>query len=507
MEYRTLARKYRPKTFDEVVGQEAIAQTLKNAINSGKISHAYLFTGPRGVGKTTMARLVAKALNCHEGLGAEPCNECESCIRVQEGIDMDVLEIDGASNNRVEEIRTLRSNVQYRPARSRFKIYIIDEVHMLSIAAFNALLKTLEEPPDHVKFVFATTEPQKLPDTIISRCQRFDFRRLPANSIVEALKRTVGLEKLDVPEEVLWSIARRADGSLRDAYSILEQLDSWGERAGEERLRELLGVLSQSQLAEIVSKLHSSDTGGALRLIGDALQEGVEPPVLLDQLIEYFRNLLVLKCCGEDGPIQESKEVVKLLSSQVGFYSEEELLYILSVLAQCSRWTRTLGSSRVALELGILKLAKLKSLKRLEELSQRVGEVEVTRSGQKRKRRTRKKSTPEPAVEVHKEESQEWEEFYQALGSQYVEGCLRAAIEKVVEGDRLIIRFGSGFHARMLAEEKHRARVKKAAEKVFGRALELDIEVGDSSRESHESQNPAVRKALEIFKGRIVKEE
>jgi len=539
MTYRVLAREYRPRTFDEVVGQQAIAQTLRNSIELGKVAHAYLFTGPRGVGKTTMARILAKALNCWKGTSPQPCNQCESCIRIQEGTDIDVPEIDGASNNRVEEVRTLRSNIQYHPVRSRFKIYIIDEVHMLTISAFNALLKTLEEPPAHVKFIFATTEPHKLPETIISRCQRFDFRRIPSSSIVELLRTIAEREKLKVADDVLWSIARYADGGLRDALSLLDQLNAWEEQVTPEKLRELLGLLPRPELGEIVAKLRKGDLGSVLPLVARSLEQGIEPSALAEQLVQHYRDLLVVKCCGTKGPVEASEEVLALLDSQKELYSEEELLYVLSILAQCMRWMKTLGSSRTALELGLLKIAKLGQIQRLSELSREAtaygsGDESPAASGvsepsppdtekpaapAKRARPANAKKHPHarapqppppPAEEAdtappQQTESPEWEAFYRALPSQTLQGFIRAADERKVEGERLILRYKTKFPAERVAQPQNREAVEQASRQAFGRPLQLVVEVGASATTIHE--DPGVAAALKIFRGRIVKEE
>src|SRR5262245_48859655 len=242
MSYLVLARKWRPQTFDEVVGQEHVTRTLRNALSSGRVAHAFLFTGPRGVGKTTTARVLAKALNCEHGPTPDPCNRCNNCTEITAGRAIDVLEIDGASHTGVDHIRDLTEGVQYRPAKSRFRIVIIDEVHMLSNAAFNALLKTLEEPPPHVKFIFATTEAHKILQTILSRCQRYDFKRIPLRELMQRLKTIVEREGLQADEVGLALLAREADGSLRDAESLLDQVAAWGGTITEQTVRDSLGV-------------------------------------------------------------------------------------------------------------------------------------------------------------------------------------------------------------------------------------------------------------------------
>ncbi|HOF17897.1 MAG TPA: DNA polymerase III subunit gamma/tau, partial [Phycisphaerae bacterium] len=307
-EYLVLARKYRSTTFDEVVGQEPIARTLVNAITGGRIAHAYLFTGTRGVGKTTMARLFAKALNClkSDAPTPTPCNRCDACVAISRGDDVDVVEIDGASNRGIDEIRELRANAIYRPARSRYKIYYIDEVHMLTKEAFNALLKTLEEPPGHVKFIFATTEAEKLPATILSRCQRFDFRNIPTRRIAEHLRAICKTEKVQVDDDALFRVARSAAGSMRDALSLLDQLLAAGEgTVRDEDVVRLLGVPGDERVLSIASAVAAGDPAGALKGLDDALASGVTLGTAVGALGETFRNLMVASACGSGSELIE----------------------------------------------------------------------------------------------------------------------------------------------------------------------------------------------------------
>ncbi|MHC4647772.1 MAG: DNA polymerase III subunit gamma/tau, partial [Planctomycetota bacterium] len=303
MPYTVLARKYRSQTFDDVVGQDPIAQTLKNAIKGDRVAHAYLFAGTRGVGKTTMARILAKALNClkFDEPTTKPCCKCDSCTAVNIGEDIDVIEIDGASNNRVEEVRELRENVIYRPARSRFKIYIIDEVHMLTTSAFNALLKTLEEPPSHIKFIFATTEPNKVIATIQSRCQRFDFNNINANLIAEQLKSILKQEKLKYEEDVILPLAKMANGSMRDGLSLLDRLISTGvQPLSAKLLEEYLGCPNSEKTYNLIAEIGDSAPAGTLTAAADLISTGLSEVQICDALTDYMRDLMVVKSAGAD---------------------------------------------------------------------------------------------------------------------------------------------------------------------------------------------------------------
>jgi len=374
MSYLVLARKYRPTTFDEVVGQETAATTLKNAINSGHVAHAYLFSGPRGVGKTSMARIMAKALNCEKGPTPEPCNKCSICKSIDTGDDVDVIEIDGASNRGIDEIRSLRNNARYAPARSRNKIYIIDEVHMLTKDAFNALLKTLEEPPDRVKFIFATTEPHKLLDTIKSRCQRFDFRRIPSPRIAEHLARICKKEKIKVGDGVLDAVARAAHGGMRDAQSLLDQLaSSTTETVSVEDFERLVGGVSRQTVVELLGAVAAHDAKKAVELVSDAFSKGVANDELVEQLIEGFRELLLARVAGADSPLIDRGEADRAAIGELAQkFTTDSLMYLVQMFAEAKRKARESSQSRVVLELAVVKAADAHQLRPLDEILSRL---------------------------------------------------------------------------------------------------------------------------------------
>ncbi len=361
MSYTVLARRYRSQTFDDVVGQQAVAQTLRNAIVSGRVAHAYLFTGTRGVGKTTMARLLAKALNClkSDGPTVTPCCQCDSCLSINNGDDIDVIEIDGASNNGVDNIRDLRQNALYRPARARFKIYIIDEIHMLSPGAFNALLKILEEPPDHVKFIFATTEAHKVLPTIQSRCQRFDFRAISPTEIAQQFGRILKKEEIEFEDDLLVVLSRLANGSMRDGLSVLDQLLSAGEtKLTVELLDRTLGRPSTEKVFDLVKQIGGHDAGAVLTGLDELLAAGQTAVELLDALIDIMRDILVLKAAGSGSQlVLVTAQQRQTLNSLAERFDAPALVYNITTLEKL-RWTiKNSESPRALLEAAMIRLA------------------------------------------------------------------------------------------------------------------------------------------------------
>ena len=376
--YVVVARRYRPQTFEALIGQEHVAKALSGAIVSHRVGHAYLFTGARGVGKTSAARILAKALNCARGMSAVPCNECEVCNSVAGGDDVDVIEIDGASNRGIDEIRQLRQNVAVRPSRSRFKIYIIDEVHMLSKAAFNALLKTLEEPPEHVKFIFATTEVQKIPITILSRCQRYDFAGIEARSIERRLAEIATAEGVEIEEEAVAIIAMRAAGSMRDSQSLLEQLLSTGaKQVTSADVTALLGLAPASRLSRLVRPLIDRDAATALAELDGAVIEGAEVGQLIDQLLGYFRDAMTQAVgCGEGlmlYALPSQREEVREVARQMGV---ESLLAVSQILDHAAARMRISTQVRTLTEMALVRICQLGNLDDLAVL------IESLKSGE-----------------------------------------------------------------------------------------------------------------------------
>ncbi|MHC5086050.1 MAG: DNA polymerase III subunit gamma/tau [Planctomycetota bacterium] len=373
MAYTVIARRYRSQTFDDVVGQDAVAQTLKNAIEMGRVAHAYLFCGTRGVGKTTMARVLAKSMNCLEADGptVTPCLKCDSCVSVNAGEDIDVIEIDGASNNGVDNIRQLRENAIYRPARARFKIYIIDEVHMLSTGAFNALLKILEEPPEHVKFIFATTEPNKVLATIQSRCQRFDFQSIGAEVIGRQLEMILKDEKIKYEKDLIVHLSRLANGSMRDALSLLDQLISAGTQPlTSGHLNELVGTPDRQKVMSLLFSIAGHDAAATLDVIDQLIDHGQSSGQICDLLIQTMRDMMVLQSAGADSKVllltDEEKQQLQQISES---FDVAALVYNITALEKL-RWTlRTSETSRALLEASLVRLTLSEHFIGLDRLS------------------------------------------------------------------------------------------------------------------------------------------
>ena len=411
--HKALYRAYRPQTFKDVVGQEHIIKTLKNQIQNNNVGHAYLFCGTRGTGKTSTAKIFARAVNCEDSVNEEPCNECEVCKDILNDNNMDVIEIDAASNNSVDDIREIRENVKYTPAKCKYKVYIIDEVHMLSQGAFNALLKTLEEPPSYVIFILATTEPHKIPATILSRCQRFDFKRVTVKDMSSRMKEICEDVNVEVDDRALNLIARNSQGALRDALSILDQCMSFSENKIEYKdVVDLLGTVNVEQLFEMADYVIKEDTKKCLEILNEFVIWGKDIKNLIDDLIDHFRNLMVCKASNDlDEIISLPEEIIDQLKSQAETIETNEIIRILNILSVTQDDIKASSNPRVLAEVSIMKLSQPMFDDSKEALLKRISNLEeVIRSGNITVNNNQDKK--EQVVTQEEEKYEEKEEIY-----------------------------------------------------------------------------------------------
>ncbi|MFH1858269.1 MAG: DNA polymerase III subunit gamma/tau [Candidatus Omnitrophota bacterium] len=541
MSYLAFARKYRPQSFEELIGQDHIARTLRNAIRKERVAHAYLFAGPRGVGKTSVARIFSKSLNCEKGPTETPCNKCIACQEITQGISLDVLEIDGASNRGIDQIRELRENVKYYPSRGSFRIYIIDEVHQITHDGFDALLKTLEEPPPHVKFILATTEPHKVPATIMSRCQRFDFHRIPSKTIAEKLKAIVAQEKVDVKEEALMAIARSAQGSMRDAESLLDQL-SCGPKA-HVALEEVLGALGwvgQDFLLRVGEAIQKKEKLVLLEKVDGLVNEGRDLVQFVDELLGHFRNLAVAKL-GEEGKrlMDLAEDAAFAVYRQAEGFSLEELLYILNLLSTTRYLMKRSSLPRIPLEIALVKLAKRDSMINLEELVERLEELEKRLASSEggcqvnpsaasvsREKETQNRDA-EPARPVIQPIVIEGKD----LSLEVIRAQWEALVERVEAKKKSVgiffkegkpVRFQNGhltvgflprnnFHREALDAQSHRTLIEEILSDALKEKIHIVFEAlkeeqpSDPPQSPHE--DPIVKFTLDVFRGNVVKDE
>ena len=544
MSYLVLARKWRPKKFAELIGQEHVTKTLANAVTSDHLAHAYIFSGPRGIGKTSTARILAKVLNCPQVKGAVPCNKCNICLEIAEGNNIDVIEIDGASNRGIDEIRNLRDNVRYMPSQGKYKVYIIDEVHMLTTEAFNALLKTLEEPSEHVKFIFATTEPHKIPLTILSRCQHFSFKRIQTQDLVKHLKHMAKAEKIKVTDEALFSIAKSADGSIRDAQSVLDQLISFSpdKEITTRTVDSLLGLVSQDIYFQFAEHILRKDTVKLLILVDKLVNEGRDIGQVANGLVTHFRNLFFINL-GEHGEelVDVSQDTKKTLVKQANQFEKGQLWKILEMLSSLERNIRTTRTPRAFLEIAMIKILNTMSPVMLGEIVEKLGELEkkLNNSVEDGHSHPANKVAPEPVSSSIQQQKtvqakpvqqdltidivkQKWPEIISALKKRKMILGVFLSEGSPINLKMSTLEIGFGPNARLFLEkvEAERKFIEEILLEVLGHNITVrcvPVEKDNHTFKNNEEkqqveeqnekllQNPVVKTVMEKFEAKVVK--
>ncbi len=555
MSYLVLARKWRPKGFDDLVGQEPITRILRNAISQNKIAHAYIFSGPRGVGKTSTARILAKALNCKEGPTPVPCGVCESCAAVAGGASVDVIEIDGASNNSVDDIRDLREKVKYAPSGGKYKIYIIDETHMLSISAFNALLKTLEEPPSHVIFVLATTAIKKIPATILSRCQHMPFRRISGSAIKARLKEISDAEQITISPSALGLVARAADGSMRDSLTILDQLSSFSSDITEEDVKGLLGIADMGMLLKIAEAVIAGNRVDILDAVNLLSERGTDIRTFTKELAQFFRDLLVVSVMSEPGDVLDlSDEELAGVRDVVSASSESQLTLILSDLIKAEAEVRNSASPRLALEMALIRASYLSSMKPIEKIIENLeqygtqfGGNESSRPAAQSRRTEKHAITPAPvekavtaqqadlraeeqkrkqpvdlpvsgdpadesgeleAADAGRDISASWEKTLERIDAPLASKLSKAVYE--FNGGDFVITLNGGHSVFEEAIKKNLASIEKIMSEESGGKIRIRLATASQKTPRKKDlkekimNEPVIKEALELFEGRIV---
>lgn len=523
MSYLVLARKWRPKGFDELIGQEPIIRILKNSIEQRKVAHAYLFSGPRGVGKTSTARILAKALNCENGPTSAPCGICASCKAITDGYSFDVMEIDGASNTSVDDVRDLRERIKYAPSGGKYKVYIIDESHMLSNAAFNALLKTLEEPPPHVIFVLATTAPKKIPLTVLSRCQHLPFRRISTQKIKMRLKEISLVENINISAPALELIARAAEGSLRDSLTILDQLSSFTSDINESDVKDLLGLTDFSLLSEISVALIEGKREDILKIVEEIVQRGTDIRSFTKELVHFLRDLLIAKVMGKPEEVLElDKDEIESVKEIVSRTSEEELSLLLSEIMKAEMDIRNASSPRISLEMSLIKASFLSEIRPVKEilkdiegyLNERHTESYELDSGLEEGLNRVQDGTPviQGIKEVYNEPLTEdfWERAIKKMDAPLASKLSRTEFKLNDNELRIILNGGDTVFADSIRKDL------RILEKIFSEELGSEVKVKIETLKEKEKKmgkkelkekimgEPIIKEALELFEGRIV---
>ena len=544
MSYEVFARKYRPQTFDDLVGQAHVSRTLKNAVAQNRLAHAYLFVGPRGVGKTSTARILAKSLNCVKGPTVTPCGECDNCREIAAGNSLDVIEIDGASNNSVEDVRQLRENVRYAPAKGRYKIYLIDEVHMLSPAAFNALLKTLEEPPEHVKFIFATTEPQKVLPTILSRCQRFDLHRIAANLIAKHLQFIAGKENITLEPAAAHAIARGAEGGLRDAESMLDQLVAFcGEKISENDVLDVFGFTSEQTVVDLTGRILRGETPDAIDLLHQQSEAGKDMMRLMSDLIAYLRDLLVFKAKPDALKEDVEADVQTSLAAQAELVTTDRLLELVDQFAAAEGRMKWVPNKKLHFEVAIIKAIQSLGQATLDEVIEKLSQLRdgksvaagADRGGEPSQARKAavtdsenisragsgdNKSAPRVA-ETSPDANELWQKALIKIPAQkaFVRNSAAAAHVLGIEGRNFQLGFAPGDKAMMdiLGTQANRKFLETLLHEITGTDWSVKLTVNEElpsreapasegSRPENFKEDPLIQEAIGLFNAQIVPE-
>ena len=544
MAYTVLARRYRPGSLSEIAGQEHIVTTLSNAIKLNRIAHAYLFAGPRGTGKTTTARVLAKSLNCVKGPSVTPCNQCDNCKEIRDSISLDVIEIDGASNNSVDDIRNLRESVKFATASGRYKVYIIDEVHMLSESAFNALLKTLEEPPAHVIFVFATTEPNQIPSTVLSRCQRFNFKRIHLPIIVERVRQIAKAEKIDLSEEAAYLLAQRADGSLRDVLSLLDQVVAFGgENITDQLALKTLGLVDQQVFFTLTDYISKKESQSVIALFGQILDEGADVTEFVNSLNLHFRNLLLAKLgLGSEQFLELPQVYLEKYQKACQSFQETDLLRMLKIVQELGASIK-ISDPKISTEIVLLRLVKLDQSVKIEELLSRLkesdsssGHISSTQAPESRPSQIKgsgpaKASPPLEvkhgtayAVKANLGDMQAaWQEVLEKLKREKpsLSSFLQDVQLTTFDSQELHLEFAGdrAFQKQLVEKKENLSFIQKIAEEVLGSGYKIKLEVNPEKTalaqsaalpknkpdlEELKQKDPLLKDILDSFPGEII---